>query len=263
MPELIEVEYYRRAIDKVVGQDVVDVTVDPPAYLRPSGSDPDELASLRSTTLTRTSRRGKLLVLHFSEGSHEVHTLGLRFGMTGRLLIDGQGPIERLEYSSGKNDPAWDRAVIALSEARVSIRDPRRLGSLELDATFAGLGPEASTLQRGELANAVRGRTKAIKAVLLDQALIAGLGNLLADEALWRAGIAPGRSARELTTDEHEALVTEVRATVDELTTRGGSHMGDSFPLRSADEACTRCGGAMVHTTIGGRSTWSCRRHQR
>lgn len=263
MPELIEVEYYRRALDDVIGQAVVEVTVDPPAYLRPLGSHPSELASLRSTRLTRTTRRGKLLLLHFSESGDEVHTLGLRFGMTGRLLIDGEGPIERLEYSSGKNDPAWDRAVIAMSDARVSIRDPRRLGSLELDATFEGLGPEASTVTVDELTASVSGRRKAIKAVLLDQALIAGLGNLLADEALWRAGIAPGRVAGELTPDEQEGLAGDIRATVAELTARGGSHMGDSFSLRSADEACTRCGGAMIHATIGGRSTWSCRRHQR
>lgn len=263
MPELIEVEYYRRALDAVVGQDVVDVTVDPPAYLRPPGSDPTELTSLRATTLTGTSRRGKLLLLHFSEASDEVHTLGLRFGMTGRLLIDGEGPIERLEYSSGKNDPSWDRAVITLQSARVSIRDPRRLGSLELDATFEGLGPEASTLEASELEEAVRGRTKAIKAVLLDQALIAGLGNLLSDETLWRAGVAPSRPAGELTVDEVRTLASEIRRTVADLTARGGSHMGDSFSLRADGEACTRCGGAMAHATIGGRSTWSCRVHQR
>ncbi len=263
MPELIEVEYYRRALDRVLGQKVVHVCVDPPSFLRPPGADPTELASLRSTTLVRTSRRGKLLLLHFAEPFDEVHTLGLRFGMSGRLLIDGQGPIERLEYSSGKNNPAWDRAVIELSASRVAIRDPRRLGSLELDATAEGLGPEASTLEASDLDEVIARRKKAIKAVLLDQKLVAGLGNLLADEVLWRCGIAPGRSAGALTQAERVELALTIRTTIAELTERGGSNTGDSFPLRSGDEACVRCGGAMVHSTIGGRSTWSCRRHQR
>jgi len=264
VPELIEVEYYRRALDRVLGQDVIDVGVSPASYLRPDGEGAAQLAVLVGTTCTHTSRRGKLLLVHFAQAGEPVHTLGIRFGMTGRLLIDGTGPIERLEYSSGRNDPAWDRFRLRLANAEVVVRDQRRLGSVELDAGTDGLGFEASDVSPEDLERVLSGRTKAIKALLLDQSLLAGLGNLLADEVLWRSGIAPSRPCDELSRSDIESLAATIRHTVAELSERGGSHRGDSFSLRSVDAICPKCGSqSMVHATVGGRSTWSCRRHQR
>ncbi len=268
MPELIEVEFYRAALAPLIGGLVEDVQVADKNFTRPKGSPPEVFTQLVGESLTATSRRGKLLMLHFGEGGSDgVHTgeltLGMRFGMTGRLLVDGTGPIDKLEYASGRDEPRWDRCVLNIGGKRVAIRDQRRLGSVELDPNPDLLGPEASTVTGDELADTLSGRTKAIKAVLLDQKLLAGLGNLLVDETLWSAGIAPSRAANVFTLDETDALATTIRATVDQLTQRGGSHTGDSFTARDSDATCPRDGEPMRHDTVGGRSTWWCPAHQR
>lgn len=267
MPELIEVEMYRRAFDPLIGRLVSAVEAPDVAYIRPNGTPREVLHQLVGERLHSTSRHGKLLILHFGGAPKPgVETLdlslGMRFGMTGRLLINGSGPIDKLEYASGRDEPAWDRFTMTFGRSRVSMRDQRRLGSVELDPGVEGLGAEASTITASELSAALRGRTKAIKAVLLDQSLVAGLGNLLVDESLWRCGIAPTRRANSFDDAAILALADTVRATVAELSSRGGSHTGDSFVLRAAEARCPHDGERMRHDTVGGRSTWWCQAHQ-
>jgi len=188
--------------------------------------------------------------------------VGMRFGMTGRLLIDGVSPIESLEYASTRNDPSWDRFIVRIGGRTVAVRDQRRLGSVELDPDTRLLGVEASTIEAEALAAVCTRRTKTIKAVLLDQRLIAGLGNLLVDETLWQVGLDPRRPAGELNSAETGALALEIVSTVARLSERNGSNMGDSFDARESGARCPRCGGAMTHDTVGGRSSWWCPTHQ-
>ncbi|MFT7473102.1 MAG: formamidopyrimidine-DNA glycosylase [Verrucomicrobiales bacterium] len=258
MPELIEVEYYRAALEPLVGSTVNEIIIPNARYVRPADTPVQVFDQLIGARLVSVGRRGKLLLAQFTDD----FVVGLRFGMTGRLLIDGAGPIESLEYSSSRNDPAWDRAILVLDDTRVSVRDQRRLGSIELDPRTDDLGTEASTIQGTELRAALLGRRKPIKTALLDQHLIAGLGNLLVDEILWRVGIAPSRSSSELADDEIETLAEAIPATVAHLTKRGGSHRGDSFEVRTPGATCPRCGGAMGRSLIGGRSSWWCASHQ-
>lgn len=261
MPELIEVEYYRRALNERIGERVQAVDVVDQNYPRPKGFPGEAFEQLVGRSLQATTRRGKLLIANFGTGNSHL-ALGLRFGMTGRLLFDGRGPIEVLEYSSDRNDPAWDRFALHIGAERLSVRDPRRLGSVELDPDVTALGPDAWTIDAHALQAALFRRRKAVKAALLDQQIIAGLGNLLVDECLWRCAISPGRSCEDLGAEEIEQLAASIRHTIDDLFERGGSHQGDSFESRTDGAICPRDGGPMRHDTIGGRSTWWCSEHQ-
>jgi formamidopyrimidine-DNA glycosylase len=212
--------------------------------------------------LVRTTRRGKLLIMVVD--CHDEHIeLGLRFGMTGMLLVDGVGPIDRLEYASAKNDPAWDRTRMAFGAVTVTVRDQRRLGSVELDPDIGLLGPDAAAISEAETIDALRGRRGSIKGVLLDQSAIAGLGNLLVDETLWRAGIAPRRSAEDLDDAERSTLARVISQTVAELTNRGGSHTGDTFEVRRSGASCPLCGAEMAVDRVAARTSWWCPGHQR
>lgn len=267
MPELIEVEQYRVALESLVGCELRVVEVSHAEYVRPRGAPVESLTVGVGGTLIAARRRGKLLLADIDcagtrRGEAGTATIGLRFGMTGILLIDGQGPIEKLEYASTKKDPRWDRVRLHIGRSVVSVRDQRRLGSIELDPDETVLGPDASTVTFDELSKALHGR-RAVKAVLLDQRRLAGVGNLLADEALWRTALDPARPADELGQPEVERLADAIRETVRVLSERGGSHTGDTFAHRVAGALCPRCGGPMAHTTVGGRSTWWCSQHQR
>ncbi len=262
MPELIEVEQYRRALDPLLGSSIETFEILHPNFVRPSGTPAQVFGVAIGGILRSTDRIGKLLVLHIVQPREEFE-VGLRFGMTGRLLVDGLSPIDKLEYASGRDEPSWDRLRIGLGGSLVSLRDQRRLGSIELDPDTSLLGPDATVISDSILMAAAHARTKSVKGVLLDQAIVAGLGNLLVDESLWRAGIDPRRSIATLGPHAAEALAIEIRSTVDELGRRGGSHTGDSFPLRSAGSVCSICGGAMQNISVAGRTTWWCPDHQR
>ena len=262
MPELIEVEYYRRALDRRVGASVSAVSVVDGRFCRAGSTDRGLLEQVIGMNLMSTHRHGKLLLADFGRRSREL-TVGMRFGMTGRLLFDGRGPIDSLEFSSTRNDPKWDRFTMVVGTEVVSIRDPRRLGSIEIDPDVASLGPDAWDISARRLRSALTSRRKSLKAVLLDQSILAGLGNLLTDEILWRSAFSPRRSCAELSDDDLEDLAAAIRQTVADLALRGGSHRGDSFPLRAAGALCPLDDATMRHDTVGGRSTWWCPRHQR
>lgn len=257
MPELIEVEIYRRQAEDVVGRRIVDVPVLDPLGLR--GRDPDAVrAELTGLRVEATARIGKLLLLE-TDGP----TFGLRFGMTGRLLVDDSADIERLEYGGRRDDPAWDRTVITFDEGTLRVRDPRRLGGLEIEPDRSRLGPDAATVTADDLRAALAGSRAPLKSRLLDQRRLAGLGNLLVDETLWRCGLDPARSAGDLPPAVIERLATAIRDTVAELTRRGGSHTGDLQPARERGASCPRDGAPLERRTIGGRTTYHCPEHQR
>jgi formamidopyrimidine-DNA glycosylase len=205
-------------------------------------------------------RIGKLLLLDTDEGGP---TVGLRFGMTGRLLVDGVAGVDQLEYSSLRDEPAWDRIVFHLDGGDLRIRDPRRLGGVLLDPDEARFGHDLLTITPGQLRDSLTGSAAPVKARLLDQARVAGVGNLIADEVLWRAGIDPARAAGSLDGAELRRLHRHLRQAVSEMTARGGSHTGDLFAARSPGGRCPKDGTPLVRRTVGGRTTWSCPRHQR
>jgi formamidopyrimidine-DNA glycosylase len=259
VPELIEVELYRRAADAAVGRTIESVPTIDPLLVR-QGMAPSAVAgALVGRTITSTRRHGKLLVVELDSGP----SLGLRFGMTGRLVVDDVAPIPELLYSSGRDDPQWDRLVVGLSDGgTLRLNDPRRLGAILLDPDESVLGPDATTITVEQLAVALRSDV-ALKARLLDQRRVAGIGNLIADETLWRARLRPSRPARSLELDEVVHLRRTLRATIRVLTHRGGAHTGDLQPARVSGGTCPRCGAPLRRDVVGTRTTFWCPVEQR
>ena len=259
MPELCEVEYYRRAAEGTVGRTVSRVQAGDAWYCKGETTPAELERRLPGRRIDAARRRGKLLLLDLDDGT----TLGLRFGMTGRLIVDGIATIDQLEYDSATDDPRWDRFALGFDAGgHLTIRDSRRLGGVELDPNDERLGPDARTLSEGDLLVALSGARTAVKARLLDQSRIAGLGNLLTDEILWRAGVDPGGPAAAVGVDRIERLAEVIRDTVEELLAAGGSHRGTLQSQRRPDGRCPRCDVALDRRTIGGRTTYSCPRHQ-
>ncbi|HYF46660.1 MAG TPA: DNA-formamidopyrimidine glycosylase family protein, partial [Acidimicrobiales bacterium] len=213
-------------------------------------------------TLTGARRRGKLLLLDTDGGEGPV--LGLRFGMTGRLIVDTGATVDDLIYSSNRDVPAWDRFALDFEGGGdLRIRDPRRLGGVLLDPDEERLGPDAMSITLPQLRTALGQSTAPLKARLMDQARVAGLGNLLTDEILWRAGLDPAREVRSLDDDEVRRLHRQIRASLDRLWKRGGSHTGDLQESRQRGGVCPKDGTPLLRRTIGGRTTYSCPLHQR
>jgi formamidopyrimidine-DNA glycosylase len=254
VPELIEVELYRRLAERTVGRRVVAVVADDAWFLK-RGARPQAVVGERVTAARRT---GKLLLLDTTGA-----TLGLRFGMTGRLVVDGVAGLDELEYGSSRDEPRWDRFSMSFAGGgTLAIRDPRRLGGVEVDPDESRLGVDAVSLTRAQLAAALRASAAPVKARLMDQGRIAGLGNLLTDEALWRAGIDPARAAGSLDPVEVRRLHRHIRATLADLLADGGSHTGRLQAARVRGGTCPRDGAPLLRRTVGGRTTYSCPRHQ-
>lgn len=255
---MLEVETYRQVADLAVGHRVTKVDAPDDWYLKGATTAPS-LEVLVGATVTGTRRIGKLLLVDL-----DAATLGLRFGMTGRLVVDGHAPIERLEYSSHRVEPGWVRFALGLrGMGDLMIVDPRRLGGVELDPSTDHLGVDALDVGPAQLRDLLARSRAPVKAFLLDQSRVAGIGNLLADEMLWRAGIDPARPGRSLEPAEVRRLHGHLRRTILELGDRGGSHTGDLHVARVRGATCPRDGAPLDRRTIGGRTTYSCPRHQR
>jgi formamidopyrimidine-DNA glycosylase len=259
MPELIEIERYRQEASRTIGRRVAGVDAPDAWYLKEGLTASAVEDALIGRTIVGDGRIGKLLLLDLDDD----HRLGLRFGMTGRLLVDGLPAIDRLEYSSMRDVRAWDRFVLRFAGGgELRMRDPRRLGGVILDPDLSRLGPEATTLTPSQLSRVLGTSTAPLKARLMDQARVAGLGNLLTDEILWRAGLDPARPAGSLSDVERRRLHRVLRRTLAELVERGGSHTGDLQVARVAGASCPRDGAPIERRMIGGRATYSCPRHQ-
>jgi formamidopyrimidine-DNA glycosylase len=258
VPELIEVELYRRAAEQLVGDTVREVVEIDPRYSRGLAVS-DVVEVLTGATVEHVRRTGKLLLVDTDRA-----VVGLRFGMTGRLLVDGVGPIDRLEYGASRDDRRWDRFVVVFESGRdLTINDPRRFGAIEIDPDESALGADAASITVGGLRHALEGRTGPLKARLLDQHRVAGLGNLLVDETLWRVGLSPSREAGHLDPDELRLLARTIRSTVRDLARRGGSHTGDLQAARLDGASCPRDGAILRRESIGGRTTYWCPEHQK
>lgn len=256
MPEMLEVELYRRAAATTLGRAILAVDA-PDRWFLKGGLDPEAVRrALVGRRFVADRRIGKLLLL---DTDGEGPTLGVRFGMTGVLVVDGADAIDGLVYGSSGRDPSWERFAVHFEGGGVlRVRDPRRLGGVELDPDETRLGPDAGAIDRRGLRAVLDGSSAPLKARLMDQARLAGLGNLLTDDALWRARLDPARPAGSLGDDEVAALHRSIRSTLRVLGRRGGSHTGDLQDERHRGGRCPRCGVELERRTVGGRTTFSC-----
>jgi len=269
VPELPEVETIRIGLAPVLtGRWIEEARILDPRLTRPE--PPEEVeARLAGRRVESVLRRGKYLIVELSSGDHLlVHlrmTGSFRYGRTGDL----------------PDDP-HRRAVVSLDDGSdVAYRDVRRFGTWhvlerdELDVYLGErLGPEpfASTFTAARLAASLAGRRAPVKAVLLDQRAVAGVGNIYADEALWLARVGPERAGLSLDGAEVRALHRGVRAALragidrqgatlrDYRDPSGGSGtMQDELRVYGRDgEPCRRCGATIAKTRLAGRGTWFC-----
>ena len=260
VPEILEVESYRRLADRVVGSTITRGWSD--SYLAKKLPSTSSWArAVKHLEVTGTSRKGKLLLLETSGP-----TLGVRFGMTGVLLLDGDVGIEGLFYGPHGYQAKWLRGGLEFDDGRkLLVHDPRRLARFEIEPDLDELGPDALSLTRrqfDEVVRVPRGEGPAIKARLLDQSRVAGVGNLLADEMLFQAGVDPRTRTARLSEAQRDDLYRAFKRTMRSLRGRGGSHLGDHMEARFPGGLCPRDGAAMVSATIGGRTTYWCPAHQ-
>lgn len=277
VPELPEVETARAVIERAaLGRRIADVDDHDTYECRPHR--PGEIrAALVGRTLTSAHRRGKSMWCDTS-GLGRSRTpgppLGVHLGMSGRILVtDANGRLDEGGDWPGGNyrgaaDPAshkpiWDRFTLRFEDGgTMRLFDKRRLGRVRLDPDIAGLGPDALEIGAAEFRSQVGRGTAPIKARLLDQSVLAGVGNLLADESLWQAEISPRTAAGELDRDRLTRLHRDLRRAVKFAIRHGGVHTGEIVPFRKTGAHCPRCGTEMARATIGSRTTWWCPRDQ-
>jgi formamidopyrimidine-DNA glycosylase len=276
VPELPETETIARDLDQeVAGRRIERVVVQRSDVLRES-SAAQLIRRVAGATIERCWRRAKLVVISLSSGDRIV--VQPRF--TGALLIDRGGtlPAEERRYST---------VAFTLDDGRtLHYRDIRRLGTVTVmspkrfDEYTASLGVEPldRAFTAKHLSALLAGRRQSIKKTLMDQRVVAGIGNIYANEALWRAGIDPSRAAGSIATGEADALRREIVDVLRESIAARGTSFRDYRDARGArggfveklavygraGEACVRCGARLIEThAIDGRTTVLCARCQK
>jgi formamidopyrimidine-DNA glycosylase len=244
VPELPEAERARLAIEHgALGRRIAAVDDRDTYVCRPHA--PGEIAAaLTGLELASAHRRGKTLWVETEGGP----VLGLHLGMAGAISID-EPPLDR----------PWDRFVLDFEDGgRLALRDRRRLGRAVLDPDLSHLGPDAAEVGRAVFRDRVGRGDVALKPRLMDQSVVAGLGNLLVDEILWRARQHPLRAAGSLSDEELDELRRQTRFALRSALRRGGAHTGDLIGHRERGGHCPRCGAELARATVGGRTTFWC-----
>jgi len=268
MPELPEVETTVRGLERVLqGRRITRVEARRADLRR---SFPEDLGQrLTGAKVTGLGRRAKYGLIHTDRDD----TMIFHLGMSGSWRID--------HAELGKHD----HLLLETDEGkRLTLNDPRRFGSVDLVATdeiydwpaFAALGPEPMEITARELKRRLSGRTAAIKLLLLDQGIIAGLGNIYVCEALYRAGIHPKRAGGSVSLGRLERLVVAIKQVLAEAIEAGGSTLRDfvspdgelgyfskTFAVYDREGKPCGCGGTVKRIVQGGRSTFYCRKCQR
>jgi formamidopyrimidine-DNA glycosylase len=222
--------------------------------------------ALTGRMLTAAHRRGKTM---WFETSEEGPDLGIHLGMGGRIIVtSGNGQVSeggdpwRRDAQPRKTE--WDRFTLRFADGgSLVLFDKRRLGRVRLNPDIDALGPDAAVVTPEEFRRLIAKGSIAVKARLLDQSRIAGVGNLLADEILWQARVHPATRTDRLRRQDADRLYQVLKTVIDSATAKGGAHAGDVIAARRPGGTCPRCGAEMVHGTVGGRSTWWCSREQK
>jgi formamidopyrimidine-DNA glycosylase len=270
VPELPEVETARRLIaDRALFRRIAGVEDVDPYVCRPHTAS--ELRdALLGRTLTAARRRGKQLWCETSGTAQSAEPgpdLGIHLGMAGRVIVvkDGEEAEggERGRIGARERKAEWNRFTLEFADGgRLVLLDPRRLGRIRLNPDIDVLGPDALQVTLEEFRSLItKGRT-AVKARLLDQSKLAGVGNLLADEALWAAKVPPSMPTGKLRRQDVDRLYRALQSSLASAIANGGVHTGDVIAARRPGGICPRCGAEMKHSTVGGRSTWWCSREQ-
>ncbi len=283
MPELPEVETVRRGLAPVMeGQVIARAGVNRPDLRWPFPRD--MAARLTGARVLALRRRAKYLLADLDRGE----TLLVHLGMSGRMLVSG-APVGRFVHDHPAPEK-HDHVVIDMAGgARITFNDPRRFGAMDLMATagadahplLAKLGPEplGNGFHETHLASALAGRRTPVKAALLDQRIVAGLGNIYVCEALFRAGISPRRLAGTLVPARIARLTAAIRAVLTEAIAAGGSSLRDyrqadggpgyfqhAFDVYGREGAPCRkpgCGGRIARIVQSARSSFHCPQCQR
>jgi formamidopyrimidine-DNA glycosylase len=243
VPELPEAERARGALETVLGRRIARVD-DGDTYVSRPHSPGEIAAALVGHTFATAHRRGKFLWLQTDDGP----VLGLHLGMAGRIVVDGLGDVS-----------PYDRFAVEFEDGtRFALRDKRRLSRAVLNPDFSHVGPDAADVGRDEFRRLIGSGHTAVKARLLNQGAISGVGNLLADQVLWQAGIAPRRPTSSLSDEDLDRLRRELRSAVRSAIRKGGAHTGRFIPARGREGHCPRDGHALERGVVGGRTTYWC-----
>jgi formamidopyrimidine-DNA glycosylase len=279
VPELPEAESARAVVERsALRRRIADVD-DTDSYVCRPHTAGELKDALVGRALTSAHRRGKSLWVETSgvgRSRSPGPVLGIHLGMSGRIHVsrgaadDGEDD-EGGDYigtggtagSSAAVKPEWDRFTLVFEDGgSLRLFDKRRLGRVRLDPDVDALGPDAGEVRLAELRDILARSHAPVKARLLDQHAVAGVGNLLADEALWQAAVSPGAPADELDRDQVSALHRKLRSAIRHAIKQGGVHTGEIIGHRKAGDHCPRCGAPMRRATVGGRTTWFCSREQ-
>jgi formamidopyrimidine-DNA glycosylase len=167
--------------------------------------------------------------------------------MAGRIVVDPEDASH------------WDRFALEFADGgRLVLRDKRRLGRAVLNPDFSHVGPDAALVSRDDFRRLIGAGRTPVKARLLNQRAISGVGNLLADQALWQARISPLRLTSDLSTEDLDRLRRELRAAVRSAIRKGGAHTGRFIEARGREGTCPRDGAPLSRGTVGGRTTYWC-----
>ncbi|MGO9010991.1 MAG: bifunctional DNA-formamidopyrimidine glycosylase/DNA-(apurinic or apyrimidinic site) lyase [Bryobacteraceae bacterium] len=263
MPELPEVETVVRSIAPLVGRRIVSVEFRGARTLR--GGDPERMAArLAGRRIGAIRRYGKFILVSLSGGGY----LLLHLGMTGRLLLGGE--------------PAkHTHAIFTLDRGVLQFDDSRQFGAIEVHEDFparmARLGPEPLEIAPEDFARDLRRRHTRVKALLLNQAFVRGVGNIYADEALFRAGIHPLAKTARLRRDRAIRLHQALAEVLSEAIAAGGSSISDYVDAEGrrgffqvnhrvyqrTGEPCVNCGTPIRRVLVAQRSSHFCPRCQR
>jgi formamidopyrimidine-DNA glycosylase len=271
MPELPEVETVANGVDaRVRGQRIVSVWTSgkPQTFKSP---EPEIVDALTGARIARVRRVGKTVVMDLQRNKKQTAQFLVHLGMTGRLLVSE--PAVPL--------PPHTHAVLSLSDRReLRFVDPRRFGRLSVvteTGGYIGPGAEPTTITADDFAQLFKGRKLAIKAALLNQSILHGVGNIYADESLFRAGIRPRKAAGRLTRAELDRLHKALQEVLAKAIQLGGSSVSDYvdadgvrgfFQLEHkvygrTGEGCLDCGKPLKKLVVGGRTTVYCPTCQR